>query len=394
MNVPQPPPPLPPPQAGPAAPRADRSLFERIVVLVVVAALTIACLVVVSPFLIPLIWATILTVSTWPVYRRLRDRLGGHRKTAAAAMVLLLFLLLIGPTALLVASFADNARAVGELVGGMDQVRVPGPPAFLTNLPLVGPSIEAFWRGATANAGATLEQARPYIGQVTGWLLARGADLTVALIEFLVAIVITGILYVTAEPALATLRRLVGRLGGAAREVALLDLAGRTIRGVAVGVIGTAIVQGLLASIGFLITGTPAPALLAFLTFLVAVMQLPTAVVLLPVAAWLGLEGMTWQAAALTAWALAVVNTVDNFVRPYLISQGADLPFLLIFVGVVGGLLTWGFIGIFLGATLLAVSYKLFRNWLEDDTAAAAPRSARPRPVVPAGTTAATGEGR
>jgi predicted PurR-regulated permease PerM len=368
-----PPPPAPPP----------RPFVERIMVVAVVASLAAACLAVTQPFVIPLIWATILTVSTWPVYRRLRDRLGGRGKTAAALMVLLLFLILTVPIVLLIASLAENARAIGGLVGEAPRLRVPGPPGFLTGLPLVGPAIEAFWRGATANAGATLEQVQPYIARATGWLLARGADLTVALFEFLVAIVIAGILYVTGEAALATLRRLVGRLGGGQREVDLLDLAGRTIRGVAVGVMGTAIVQGTLAGLGFLATGAPAPALLGFATFLCAVMQLPTALVLLPVAGWLFAQGMTWQAIALAAWALAVVNTVDNFVRPYLISQGADLPFLLIFVGVVGGLLTWGFVGIFLGATLLAVSYKLFRNWLEDDDPSRPPRT---RLIVPGGT--------
>ncbi len=366
--------------------RTDRVFFERVIGLALVLTLGAACLTVVAPFAIPLLWAIVLAVSTWPAYRRLRDLMGGHRRTAAALMALLLFLVLVGPIAVIIASLADDARALGDLVGEVTRdLQSPEPPPFLAGVPVIGPALDAAWREATANAGATLEQARPYVGRASGWLLARGADLGEAVLEFLVAIVITGILYVTAEPATATLRRLVGRVGSQ-REVDLLDLAAQTIRGVAAGVIGSAFVQGVFASVGLLIAGAPAPVLLGFATFLTGVIQLPSALVLLPMAAWLGWHGDTWQAVFLVVWALAFVGTIDNVVRPYLISQGADLPFLLIFAGVIGGLLTWGFIGIFLGATLLAVSYKLFQNWLEDDPSRP---PQRPRLVV-AGTTTTT----
>jgi predicted PurR-regulated permease PerM len=319
-----------------------------------------------APFIVPILWGIIIAVSTWPLYRRLKDMLYGHRKTAAVIMVTLLLITLVTPIVVLAASIADNAQEIGELVGSLAGVRHLPPPAWLTALPAVGPAIEIIWREASQNLGVVFEQLQPYLAQATGWLLARGAGLGLAVLEFLVATVITGILYVTAEPAVATVRRFVAKIGSE-REVALLEVAGRTIRGVAVGVIGTALVQGVFASVGMFIVGAPGPVLLGFVTFMAAVMQLPTAVVLLPVAGWLFWQGLTWQAIVLTVWSLGLVNTVDNFVRPYLISQGANLPFLLIVVGVVGGLLTWGFIGIFLGATLLAVTYTLFLNWLDDD---------------------------
>jgi predicted PurR-regulated permease PerM len=356
----------------------NRQFFERAIGLALIASLAAACVAITAPFIIPMLWGTILAVSTWPLYRRLRDALGGHRKTAATIMATLLLLVMASPIALLIASLADNADAIGALVGDLRNLERPSPPAWLATLPVVGPAIDAFWRQATANVGGLLEQAQPYVAGATGWLLARGADLGLALLEFLVAIVIAGILYVTGEPAMAILRRFVGRIGNE-EQVALLDLAGRTIRGVAIGVIGTALVQGTVATVGLLVAGTPAPVLLGFAVFMTAVVQLPTAVTLLPVAGWFFWHGQTWQAVFLSVWALAVVNTIDNFVRPVLISQGANLPFLLIVVGVVGGLLTWGFIGIFLGATLLAVGYTLFRNWLDDD------RYSRPWPVLVAG---------
>jgi predicted PurR-regulated permease PerM len=353
----------------------SRQFFERAIGLALIASLGAACLTITAPFIIPMLWGIILAVSTWPLYRRLRDALHGHRKTAATIMALLLLLVMASPIALLIVSLAENADEIGAMVGGLRNLERPSPPAWLAGLPLVGPAIDAFWREATANVGGLLEQAQPYVAGATGWLLARGADLGLALVEFLVAVVIAGILYVTGESATAILRRFVGRVGNE-EQVALLDLAGRTIRGVAIGVIGTAFVQGAIATLGLLVAGAPAPVLLGFAVFMTAVVQLPTAVALLPVAGWLFWSGQTWQAVFLGVWALAVVNTIDNFVRPYLISQGANLPFLLIIVGVVGGLLTWGFIGIFLGATLLAVSYTLFRNWLDDD------RYSRPWPTL------------
>ncbi len=353
----------------------NRQFFERVIGLALIASLLAACIAVTAPFIVPILWGIIIAVSTWPLYRRLLDILYGHRKTAAVIMVTLLLVTLVTPLVLLAASIADNAQAIGNLVGSLTAVRRPPPPAWLIGLPIVGPAIESVWREASQNLGLVFEQLQPYLARGTAWLLARGADLGLAVIEFLVATIITGILYVTAEPAVATVRRFVARIGSE-REVALLEVAGRTIRGVAVGVIGTGLVQGVFASVGLLIVGAPGPVLLGFVTFMVAVMQLPTAVVLLPVAGWLFWQGFTWQAVVLTVWSLGIVNTVDNFIRPYLISQGANLPFLLIVVGVVGGLLAWGFIGIFLGATLLAVTYTLFLNWLDDD------RYERPWPTL------------
>lgn len=353
----------------------NRQFIERAIGLALVASLLAACLAVTAPFIVPMLWGIIIAVSTWPLYRRLCDILYGHRKTAAVIMVTLLLVTLVTPVVLVAASVADNAQEIGELAARLTSMRRPPPPAWLAGLPVVGPVIEGIWLQAGANLGLVFEQVQPYLARGTGWLLARGADLGLAVLEFLVATVIAGVLYVTAEPAVAILRRFVARIGSE-REVALLEVAGRTIRGVAAGVIGTALVQGSMASIGLFIVGAPGPILLGFVTFMVAIIQLPTALVLLPLAGWLFWQGLTWQAVVLAIWSLTLVNTVDNLIRPYLISQGANLPFLLIVVGVVGGLLTWGFLGIFLGATLLAVAYTLFLNWLDDD------RYDRPWPML------------
>ena len=220
------------------------------------------------------------------------------------------------------------------------------------------------WREATADLGALLGHLQPYLARATGWLLARGADLGLALVQFLAAVLVAAVLQATGEPAVAFLARLIRRVGGE-REVALLDVVGRTVRGVALGVVGTAFVQGVAAGLGLLLAGAPAPLPLALAAFAFAVVQLPPPSVLLATAAWMAWDGRVGPAVFVALWGVLVVGTVDNVVRPFLISQGADLPFLLIVVGVVGGLLAWGLIGVFLGPTLLAAGYGLLRDWLD-----------------------------
>jgi predicted PurR-regulated permease PerM len=162
------------------------------------------------------------------------------------------------------------------------------------------------------------------------------------------------------------LRRFVARIGGV-HHLNLLDVAAQTIRGVAAGIIFTAFIQAVLLVLGLLVVGSPGPVLLGFLTFFILVLQLPNWIVWLPVVVWLGYRGETGYAIFLFVWGTFVVSTVDNFIRPYLISQGARLPLLLIFVGVIGGLFAYGFIGLFVGATLLGVGYTIFRSWLDEE---------------------------
>jgi predicted PurR-regulated permease PerM len=356
----------------------NQRFFERAIGLSLIASLVAACVWVTLPLLVPLLWALVLTVAVWPVYAWLCRRLHGHRKTAATLTSLLIFLAAALPTGLLIASLADNARALGGIFQRLTGHGPPQPPAFLVTLPIIGTLIEAAWREATVNVGVVVEQVQPYIGRATGWLLVRGADFGLAVIQFLSAILLSGVLFVTGEAAASVMRRFVARIGSA-REVALLNLAGLTIRGVAIGVIGTAFAQSLLAGMGLFIAGAPGKVLLSFIVFLVAVLQLPTALILLPVGGWLIWDGSTWQGIFLAVWSMTLVNTVDNLVRPYLISQGAKLPFLLTMLGAIGGLLAWGFLGLFLGPTLLGVAYTLFHNWLDDDRVG----GPRPRLLLP-----------
>jgi predicted PurR-regulated permease PerM len=339
---------------------------ERVILLTLLALLAFACLQIVRPFIGAMLWGIIIAVSTWHPYRWLAERLGGRKKIAAALMSVGLLLVLVVPVSMLVNSLAEGVAAVAGLLRDLTTVHLPAPPDWLRGLPVVGATLDDRWREAMVDLPAALERLQPYIGTAAAWGLSWGADLGFAVLEFVIAVVIAAILYVTGETANKVLRRFVARIGGS-HHIGLIDVAAQTIRGVAAGIIFTAFLQAVLLVFGLVVVGAPGPVVLGFLTFFLLVLQLPNWLVWLPIVVWLGYKGETGFAIFLFIWGFFIVSTIDNFIRPYMISQGAKLPLLLIFVGVIGGLLAYGFIGLFIGATLLGVGYTLFLSWLDEE---------------------------
>jgi predicted PurR-regulated permease PerM len=340
--------------------------IERVILLALLASLVFVCIQIVRPFIGPMLWGIIIAVAIWHPYRKLAKQLGGRRILASVLVSLALLLILVAPMYLLVDSLAEGVRGVAALMRDLTTIRLPEPPAWIRDLPVVGIDLDDQWRRAMVDLPASLAQLQPYIGTAAGYGLSWGAGLTFAIIEFLVSIVIAAIMLVTGEAGVQVLRRFVARIGGV-HHLGLLDVAAQTIRGVAAGIIFTAFLQAVLLVLGLVVVGAPGPVLLGFLTFFLLVLQLPNWLVWIPVVIWLGYKGETGLAIFLFVWGFFVVSTIDNFMRPYLISQGARLPLLLIFVGVIGGLLAYGFIGLFVGATLLGVGYTIFRSWLDEE---------------------------
>lgn len=351
--------------------------FERAIGLAVVGVLVVACFAIAKPFIGATLWGVIIAVSTWSIHRRLERMLGNRRRTAAVIMTFGLILLFVVPVVLLGATLADAIGSLGSAADDLAGFVAPTPPEWVTSLPFVGERIVAVWTDAAADISGTLQKLQPWIVSFVMWVLQQGAGLGFAVLEFMIASIIAGILYVSGEGAADFVRHFVRRIFGDAR-VALIDVAGRTIRGVAQGVIGTAVLQGALATFGFFLSGAPAATLLGFLTFLFSILQLPTIVVWVPAAIWLYYSGETEWAIFLAAWGLLVVNTVDNVLRPILITSGAKVPLLVVFVGVLGGLIAFGLIGIFVGATILAVCWTLTAAWVELETRDAGPPAAIP----------------
>jgi predicted PurR-regulated permease PerM len=329
---------------------------------------------VMRPFIGPIIWSTMVVVATWPVMLRIQDRLAGRRALAVAVMTLLLVLLFVVPLTLAIVTIVGNADMLIDWAKQASTYHLPeGAPRWLVELPMVGGAIERAWQQATALGLRDLwPKLTPYAGDMTRWFVAQVGSVGFLLLQFLMIVVIAGVMYAAGEEAGALLRRFARRLGGE-RGASVIDLAGGAIRGVALGVGVTAVVQALISGLGLLIAGVPFAGLLTALMFMLCIAQIGPVPVLVPAAIWAFWEGGTVGGIVLLVLTV-VVTTLDNILRPMLIRMGADLPLLLIFAGVIGGLLAFGLVGIFVGPVVLAVAWTLLEAWIEDGEALAPPQ--------------------
>jgi predicted PurR-regulated permease PerM len=352
---------------------------ERIVRLAALVVLVIACVQVVFPFVGALTWAGIIAISVWPAFLWLSVRMGRRPVLAALACTVALTIVLVVPFAYMAASLGQAVPEVARLLGDLAGKSLPPPPAWIATIPAVGQILDETWRSATTDMPSVIENLAPGAEQAGVWALSQGAGIALAVLEFLFAILISGVLLVTADRASVFAERIVARLniGGGGK---LLETVVRTVRSVSIGIVGSAAIQSLVATAGYAVAGVPGVALLGFLTFLVALVQLPTLIVWLPAALWLYVDDQTTAAIGLGLYGGLLINYVDNLVRPWIISRGAKLPFALIFIGVIGGLLAWGMIGLFIGPTFLAVAYSLVLTWLGEaaEASGAAPATKTP----------------
>ncbi len=331
------------------------------------------------PFLGPTIWATMVVVATWPLMLRLQRWAGGRRWVAVLVMTLALLLLFVVPLVLAIGTIFVNVEVIGDWIRTVAAWRpAEDPPAWLRNLPLVGALLDTLWDQAAAlGLRDVLPRITPYAGDVTKWVLAEVGSVGTLLVQFLVTVCIAAVMYATGEEAAAFVRRFARRLAGD-RGVEALTLAGDAIRGVALGVGVTAAAQSALGWIGLALAGVPFAGLLTALMFMLCIAQVGPLPVLLPAAAWvLWGDGSVGWGVFLFVWAV-FVGTIDNVIRPALIRMGADLSLLLIFAGVIGGLVAFGLVGLFVGPVVLAVGLRLLEAWMDDE-----PPPADPQPPAP-----------
>lgn len=341
--------------------------LETITVLAVLALIFYACIKMIWPFMGAILWSAIIVVATWPLYLRLRKRVGSRPKMATAIMTLGLALVLVGPVAILSASLPENIGSAVSVFRDLTEAKLPeNPPAWIGKVPIVSGQLESAWQEASTDMQGFVEKIRPQIRKAAAWLLAQGARLGLALLQFLLVLLISTLLYSNGEVLAGYARKFTMRLGGDEGLISL-ETAAQTIKSVSLGVIGTAVIQALLSGFGFWLAGVPGWVLLSFFCLFTALLQIGTSLIWIPVAIWLAYQDASAWAIFTVAWGI-FINVIDNFIKPYLISRGGGLPIVLIFMGVIGGLLTWGIIGIFLGPTLLAVGFNLLRRWLEQET--------------------------
>jgi predicted PurR-regulated permease PerM len=318
------------------------------------------------PFLGAAVWATMVVVATWPLMLRVQRLLWGRRGLAVTVMTLLLLLLFVVPLVFAIVTIVGNADRLVEWAKLASTYHLPEQaPAWLVGLPMVGDWLARAWaQAADLGLRDLLPKVSPYAGDLTRWFVAQVGSIGVLLFQFLLTVVIAAVMYGHGEEAAALARRFAQRLAGA-RGVDAVVLAAGAIRGVALGVGVTAFVQAVLGALGVALAGVPFATLLGALMFMLCIAQVGPMPVLLGAAGWAFYNDSTGWAVFLVVWAL-VVGTLDNVLRPWLIKLGADLPLLLIFAGVIGGLLAFGLVGIFVGPVMLAVGYTLLEAWMDD----------------------------
>ena len=338
-----------------------RSKLEQNLGWIILALLLGGCLLVLLPFVSALLWAVVLTFSSWPLYHRLLKLLGGRRTLAALLMALAMICVILLPFVIIGATLADNVKELTTATQRWMDAGPPAPPEWLAKVPGVGRQAAEYWQSLAADSSKLLEVAKRFIEPVSGWLLNVGLALGRGLFELALSILIAFFLFRDGAAAAERLTTAVARIAGE-RGKHLLEVAGNTVRGVVYGILGTALVQAVMAGTGFLIAGVPGASVLALLTFFLSVVPMGPPLIWLPAALWLFHQGSTGWGIFMLIWGVGV-SSVDNVVKPWIISQGSAMPFLLIFFGVIGGALAFGFIGVFIGPTLLAVGYRLVREW-------------------------------
>jgi len=339
----------------------EPNAIERNLARTVLLLLLFGCLLVLWPFVTGLLWATVLSFSLWPLYERVLKRLKGRATLAAALVSLALIFIIILPFAVVTFKLADNVTELKTATERWLAAGLPAAPSWLAKVPLVGASATERWQVLAADRSKLAEEAKQFVEPIAAWLLKAGMKLGAGMLQLVLSIVITFFLLRNGPMVAAALTRGIARIGGE-RGTYLLRVAGSTMRGVVYGILGTALVQALMAGVGLVMAGVPGAALLSMLVFFLSVVPMGPPLIMFPAAFWLFHQGSTGWGVFMLIWGVAV-STIDNFVKPWLISQGSDLPLILILFGVMGGAFAFGFIGVFIGPTLLAVGYRVIAEW-------------------------------
>jgi predicted PurR-regulated permease PerM len=339
----------------------------------VILGLLIGSLWIILPLLPAILWASTLVLATWPLLKEAEHLVGGRRWVAVVLMTTGTLLMLFVPLWLAISVLLSNMDVLGRIAENLLSLRVPAPPGWLASVPIVGQGLADGW-GKLASAGLSELAPRltPYARTLTLWLGSTVGSLGAVLLQFLLTTIIAAILYAKGEAAGATALLFGRRLAGERGEKAVV-LAGQAIRSVALGIVVTAFAQSIIGGIGLWLVGMPLAALLTALMFVLCLIQLGPALVLFPAVVWMYYAGDALWATVLLGFSI-VACTIDQVIRPILIRRGADLPILLIVAGVIGGLIAFGILGIFIGPTILAVAYTLLNAWMGE---AIGPRSGR-----------------
>ncbi|MGX4769583.1 AI-2E family transporter [Bradyrhizobium guangdongense] len=348
-------------------------LIRLVIRIGLLALLIIWALVLIRPFGTILVWAFVLAVAFNPVFVRLAKILGGRPKLAAGLLTVVNLLVLIGPAAWLGIGAVEGLRDfAGQLTAG--ELKIPSAPEAIKSWPLIGPQLHELWNQASSNIRSALRTVAPYLKPFAGTLLGLVGDAGVGAVKFLLSVAVAGFILPYGQLFVAAGRGFLSRIVPEQSEH-FLDLAGATIRAVSQGVIGIAVIQALLAGIGFNLAGIPIAGLLAFVVLLLSIVQIGAAIVMLPVIIWIWTDKDVTTAVLLTLF-LVIVGLLDNVLKPLLMGRGLTTPTLVILLGVIGGTLAHGIVGLFIGPIVLSLLWELSVAWIAIDRSASARSSA------------------
>jgi predicted PurR-regulated permease PerM len=319
-------------------------------------------LILIMPFLTIIIWSIVLTVALYPIFDWLSAKLHGHRGLAAIAITVFTFFVMLGPVTWIALSLVETVRMLFAKFGDGSLV-IPPPSGAVKAWPLIGEKVYEAWQLASTNLQALIIEVAPNFKPLGASLLNKAGNIGINLLKFTVALVISGFLFIPGPALVHSAKNLLGRVA-AGRGEEFVDLAGATIRNVSRGIIGIAILQGLLVGIGLLLAGVPAAGLFSFLVLLLGVIQIGPSVILVPLIIW-SWFAMQTPAAILFTLYMVPVNLLDNILRP-LVAKGLKTPMLVILIGVLGGTLVHGIIGLFVGPIVLSIAWQVLMVWVRD----------------------------
>jgi len=345
--------------------RLSSRLLDVLIRAGMLVVMAVLCYQIFAPFLALMMWALILAVTLYPAHQMLARRMGGRQGLAATTMVLGGIVLIGVPTAALMFELGDSVHHVADKVRD-HTLQVPAPPASVAEWPIVGKKVHGLWSRAHADLPAVVKSLQPKLGDLTKTLLGIVASIGGAMLLFLAAFAVAGIIMAFGSAGAASTTAILDRIVGTGRGEEFARLSTQTIRAVALGVLGVAFIQAMVVGVVMLIAGIPFAGVLALIVLVLGIAQVPALLVTLPVIAyvWLGGDYGTGSAVLYTVL-LGVAGMLDNVLKPILLGRGVDAPMVVILLGALGGLATHGLLGMFVGATLLALGYQIFMWWVK-----------------------------
>jgi predicted PurR-regulated permease PerM len=336
----------------------NQQRIEQIAGLILIGAIIVGCLLVLRLFALAILWAAILCFVTWPLRELLLKWFRGRHNLTAVIMTIILLLVLFIPFLVVGMTFTDSIRSAMQWLETQKETGFPLPPAWVEHIPYAGVKISQYWANMAEDTEPVLNQLKPWFQDAGFWLLKHSFDFAQGIFNLAMSVLIAFFLYRDGEGVIANLREAFQRISGDYAQH-LMDVAKTTVQSVVYGTIGTALAQGVVAGIGFVVVGMPSPMLLALFTFILGLIPFGPPIIWIGASVWLFAGGHTGWGIFMVLYGLVCISGIDNFIKPYLISRHSKLSFIVMFIGVLGGLATFGLIGVFLGPTLLAVGYSL-----------------------------------